>query len=239
MSAGVTELAVVVSPAQEGLIERYLNAAASVAPALPRVIELVVQKEPLGFGDALSCAKRFVGKDNFLLMLGDHVYRHAPSAPPCAAQVIAAFDKLGPAAMVGVQPAPASELERVGVARGVPMPGGIYRCADFVEKPAPAVAKNRLATPGLDKGQYLAHCGLYAFTPKIFGCLARIAADRSGPSAANFAPNREIALADAQSLLLAQRPNDYYLCRIRGQAHDTGTPETYARTAKAFSGNKS
>ena len=237
-AAGITELAVVVSPEQEGLIERYFAAAANATPALPRVIELLIQKEPLGFGDALARAKRFVGKDNFLLMLGDHVYRQARSAPPCAAQVIAAFDKLEShedkaVAIVGMQPVPASELERVGVARGLPMRGGIYRCADFVEKPAPAVAKNRLTTPGLDKGHYLAHCGLYVFSPEIFGCLSQIA---------NLPPRGdhpgEIALADAQSLLLAQHPNDYYLCQIRGNAHDTGTPENYAQTAAAFSARR-
>ena len=238
-AAGVDELAVVVSPAQEGLIEQYFNAAANTEPALPRVIELLIQKEPLGFGDALARARRFVGKDNFLLMLGDHVYRQARSAPPCAAQVIDAFDKnalagalqTGPVAMVGMQPVPARELERVGVARGVPMEKGIYRCADFVEKPTPALAKRRLSTPGLEKGHYLAHCGLYVFRPEIFACLSEIAAvmplrGRSG----------EIALADAQSLLLARHPDDYLLCRIRGNAYDTGTPENYAQTAAAFSG---
>jgi UTP--glucose-1-phosphate uridylyltransferase len=246
-AAGVTELALVVSPAQEGLIEQYLNAAANAPPALPRVIELLVQTEPLGFGDALAHAERFVGKDNFLLMLGDHVYRSARSAPPCAAQVIDAFDKLespvrsvavrrffkepvralqtGPVAVIGMQPAPARELERVGVARGVPVEKGIYRCADFVEKPTPAIARRRLTTPGLEKGHYLAHCGLYVFRPEIFACLSEIAADQSG----------EIALADAQSFLLARHPDDYFLCRIRGNAHDTGTPENYARTAAAFS----
>jgi UTP--glucose-1-phosphate uridylyltransferase len=232
-AAGVTELALVVSPGQERLIEQYLNAAANVEPALPRVIELLIQKEPMGFGDALACAKRFVGKDNFLLMLGDHVHRPAASAPPCAAQVIEAFDKnaltgalqTGPVAMVGMYPVPASELSRVGVARGVPLEKGVYRCADFVEKPTLAVAKRRLTTPGLEKGHYLAHCGLYVFRPEIFDCLSQIAPDPSG----------EIALADGQSLLLTRHPDDYFLCQIRGAAYDTGTPQSYAQTAAAFS----
>src|SRR6478672_4770985 len=45
------------------------------------------QDSPEGFGHAVYQAKRFVGDDPFLLMLGDHVYM-SDTKDRCAAQII-------------------------------------------------------------------------------------------------------------------------------------------------------
>ena len=44
----------------------------------------------------------------------------------------------------------------------------------------------------------------------------------------------EVQLADAQSILLRRRPDEYYLAQIDGRAYDTGTPAGYAATLKAL-----
>ena len=48
------------------------------------------QKEPRGLGDAISCAKTFVGNEPFAVMLGDDI---VDSPYPCLKQLIDAFDE--------------------------------------------------------------------------------------------------------------------------------------------------
>lgn len=219
-AAGVEQVGLIVSPAQEEICRAYF-AAASGAADLPQRIEYIDQEIAAGFGDAVALGSAFVGDEDFLVMLGDHVHISADGSPACAAQVAGAFDARGGAAMIGVQGVGAGELARVGAVRGDAMDAGVYRCTHFVEKPRTGEQRAALVTPGLDEGTYLAHCGIYAFTAEIFDCLAE--------AAAAGAP-RELELADAQSLLLERHPRDYYLLRIAGRSLDVGTPDGYAAT---------
>jgi len=222
--AGVESAALVVSPEHLEMIRRYFDALDR--QDLPR-IEYVVQPEPGGFGQAVLCAANFVAGEPFLLLLGDHVHAEEPTCPPCAAQVAGAFAERRSAAMVGMQPVGPEELPRVGIARGEPVAGPVYRCVDFVEKPDLATARRRLVTPGLEPDRFLAHAGIYAFAPDILDCLAEL-------SAADRPTGREIQLADAQSLLLRRRSEDYYLLRLAGRAYDTGDVEGYLRAMAAM-----
>jgi len=226
-AAGVRRVLIIVSPAQRAMIGRYLARASAEGPGeLPAEIEMAVQAAPRGFGDAVMCGAEFIGDEPFLLMLGDHVYMAAVGRPPCAAQVLAAYEEFAGVAMIGVQAVEAGEVSDVGVAAGEPIRGGVYRCRDFVEKPDPATARRRLATAGLGEGSFLAHCGLYVFGSQIFDCLEAIR--RSGTAGG------EIELADAQSMLLERHPEDYRLRLIDGRAYDTGTPEGYQRAFTAL-----
>ena len=225
-AAGVDTAVLVVSPAHVEMIERYFaELDAAEREELPAV-EYAIQETPGGFGRAVLCGRDFVGADPFLLLLGDHVHVAAPGEPACAAQVVRAFENVSAAAVVGMQPVGADELSRVGVARGEPVDGRLYRCTDFVEKPDEPTARQRLVTPGLAEGEYLAHCGIYAFGPEILTCLAEL--DAEGPA------DGEVGLADAQAVLLQRRPEEYLLYHIAGRACDTGTPEGYAATQAAL-----
>ena len=88
-------------------------------------------------------------------------------------------------------------------------------------------ARARLVTPGLAAGRYLAHCGIYLFRRAIFDCLKELERSLAGTGG-------EVALADAQSLLLRRHPREYFLVRIAGRALDTGTPGGYAATVAAM-----
>jgi UTP--glucose-1-phosphate uridylyltransferase len=226
--AGVREVALVVSPGQAEIVTRYLAAVSldrqSVMPAAVTPIE---QTDPLGFGDAVLRTRDFVGDGPFSLLLGDHVHVAEAGAEPCLAQVIAAFERTRPAAMIGVQEVGAEELAFVGVTQGRHMEGAVYRCTDFVEKPDVATARRRLRTEGLAPDRFLAHCGIYVFGPQIFDCLLEEQAAKKGSG-------REVELAGAQSILLARYPQQYHLCRISGRAHDMGTPAGYSRTWQAL-----
>ncbi len=261
-AAGAAELAIVMSPSQEAIVRAYLSAARGVQPAMPPGITLIVQDRPLGFGDAVLRARQFVGNDNFLLLLGDHVYT-GDSQVRAAAQVVRAFEQAGrltaalqtACAMIGVQQVGVEELSRVGVCAGEPVGARIYRCTAFIEKPSAVQAQQSLRTPGLPEDSFLAHAGIYAFTSEIFDCLAELAAKTGAKMGAMPSPlsgegmcpptcvavnaagrhaTPELQLADAQSLLLSRHPHDYYLYHIDAAACDVGTPEGYATALARF-----
>jgi len=227
-AAGIDAVALVVAPAREDLLRRYLEEVRGAGYAdLPANIEFIPQPQPLGFGHAVLLAGDFVADEPFVLLLGDHVYVADEGAEPCASQAVAAFARTGGKAMVAMRSVGPAELPRVGVARGRPLPGGELRCADFVEKPDLATARSRLVTPGLGEDRFLAHFGIYVFAPVLFDLLSELAA-------AAKAEGEEIQLAAAQSMLLQRHPDEYYLTRISGQAYDTGTPSGYLRAQAAM-----
>ena len=227
-SAGIESIGIVVSPWQTAMVREYFKAVQQSNPdGLPGHIEYLVQPRPKGFGDAVMQAAEFVGDEPFMLLLGDHIYVEDCNKPSCPAQVAKAFESVSGVAMVGMQLVSTEELSRVGVAAGSEINKDIYRCSDFVEKPDPVTAQQRLITQGLPEGTFLAHCGIYIFTPEIFACLQRLG---------NMikTPDKEIELAEAQNMLLKKYPNKYYLCKIAGRAYDIGTPEGYAVSQTAF-----
>ena len=224
-AAGINEVALIVSPGHLDAIRQYFALATDEAADLPEKIAYI-PGEPLGFGYAVLRGEEFIGGEPFIVFLGDHVHLAEPGSPPCAAQVAAAFGQWGGAAMIGMQTVGPDELALVGVAAGEPLGERVYRCAAFVEKPDLATARRRLTTPGLGTGRFLAHCGIYAFAPEIFNCLEGVRARLSA--------GEELQLAEAQAMLLARRPRDYYLIEIAGRAYDTGTPLGYAAAQAAF-----
>jgi UTP--glucose-1-phosphate uridylyltransferase len=223
--AGLKAAGVIVAPDRLEMFREYFASLGADERAPLPEREWILQPSPAGFGDAVARAEAFTGDEPFLLMLGDHVYATAPSRPSCAAQVVAAFDAHGPAAMIGVRPVGGEELSRVGVCRGERIDERVFRGTGFIEKPDPAAAARDLRTPGEPQEQYLGHAGLYVFRPEIYRHLAK--ARR---------PQGQLELAAAQAALLAEHPEDYLLCRLDGRVWDVGTPEGYAQAAAEFPG---
>ena len=60
----------------------------------------VRQKEPLGLGHAVLCARKFIGREPFAVLLGDDVI---DSAVPCIGQLAAVYAEKG-GTVLGVQP---------------------------------------------------------------------------------------------------------------------------------------
>ena len=61
-------------------------------------LHYIRQKEPLGLGHAVLCAKDFVGKEHFAVLLGDDV---VDAKKPCLQQLIEVYNKTG-ATVLGV-----------------------------------------------------------------------------------------------------------------------------------------
>ena len=64
-------------------------------------IHYIRQKEPKGLGDAIYCARYFIGDEPFAIMLGDDMVDNG-QGPPCLKQLIDAYE-VHNASILGVQ----------------------------------------------------------------------------------------------------------------------------------------
>ena len=135
-------------------------------------VSYVRQKEPLGLGHAILCARPLVGDEPFAVFLGDDII---VSDPPCIGQLLSVYEQHGDP-VLAVKQVPRAQLSRYGVIKGTPVGENVYLVDDLVEKPAPEAAPSDLAI-----------IGRYVLTPDVFPILAETAPDHRG----------EIQLTDA------------------------------------------
>jgi UTP--glucose-1-phosphate uridylyltransferase len=175
------------------------------------------QHTPEGFGHAVYQAKKFVGDEPFLLLLGDHIYI-SDVKDRCARQVVKIFEQYMCDAVTAVQPTLERMLHLFGTIRGQPIDPnkGIYKAELIIEKPAIELAREKLATPGLPAGNYLAHFGMHVFSPRIFDSLEYLIKN-------NLREKNEFQLTAAQEHL-RQHTDKYWVVVTQGQRYDTGIP---------------
>jgi UTP--glucose-1-phosphate uridylyltransferase len=188
------------------------------------------QHTPEGFGHAVYQAKKFVGDEPFLLMLGDHVYI-SDVKDRCARQLVRVYEQYMLDALTGVQPTVEKLLHLFGTIRGnaVDANKGIYKAEMIVEKPAVDFARENLVTPGLPAGNYLAHFGMWIFGPAIFDSLEYLIKN-------NLREKGEIQLTAAQEHL-RQHTDKYWVAVTHGQRYDTGIPYGLMETQLALALN--
>jgi UTP--glucose-1-phosphate uridylyltransferase len=122
------------------------------------VIGYVRQKEPLGLGHAILCARPLVGAEPFGVFLGDDIMR----------QLLDVFEQRRHP-VVAVERVPPERIHQYGVIAGRQIAGNVYEITDLVEKPRADAAPSDLAI-----------IGRYVLTPDIFDILAETAADSRG-----------------------------------------------------------
>lgn len=203
--AGIDELCIVISPGDQAA---YTAAAGPHAPRL----KFVEQNEPRGYGDAIHCAREFVRRDPFLLLVGDHLYlSHEPKS--CAEQLVevAAAEAC---AVSAVQATHESKLPYYGTVGGllVSPKRRLYEVEDVVEKPTPTEAEQRLIVPGLRAGHYLCFFGMHVLTPAVMELLG----DFLGAAKQGERTHLSAALA---RLAKTQR---YLACELNGRRFDIG-----------------
>jgi len=188
------------------------------------------QHTPEGFGHAVYQAKKFVGDEPFLLLLGDHIYI-SDIKDRCGRQLTRVYEQYMCDAVTGVQPTLERLLHLFGVVQGKPIDPakGIYKAELIIEKPSIEAAREKLTTPGLPAGNYLAHFGMHVFGPRIFDSLEYLMKN-------NIREKNEFQLTAAQEHLRQQV--DKYWCVIsQGQRYDTGIPYGLIETQLALSLN--
>jgi len=158
-------------------------------------VSYIRQKEPLGLGHAILCARPVVAGEAFAVFLGDDII---VADPPCIAQLLAVFERFGDP-VLAVEQVARDQLSLYGVIRGSQVADNVYLVEDLVEKPAAGAAPSDLAI-----------IGRYVLTPDIFPILAETPPDHRG----------EIQLTDALRRLRERRR--LYAVRFNGRRFDTG-----------------
>lgn len=126
----------------------------------------VRQKEALGLGHAVYCARKFIGNEPFAVLLGDDIIR---SEVPCLRQMIDVYERYG-ASVVGVQEVPLGDTGKYGIVDGVYKDNRIFKARDLVEKPSPEDAP----------ATRLAIMGRYILNPEIFEVLENLEPGKGG-----------------------------------------------------------
>jgi len=160
-------------------------------------ISYVRQKEPLGLGHAVLCAKNLVGDEPFAVILPDDVI---DAAVPCLKQMIHVFDEKG-GSVLATQTVEGPGISAYGVLAGSPDPGNprIYNCTGMVEKPKFEEAPSTQAI-----------IGRYVLTPRVFALL-----EQTQPGAGG-----EIQLTDGIKALLKEEKVFGYT--FEGKRFDAG-----------------
>ena len=160
-------------------------------------ISYVRQKEPLGLGHAVLCAKELVGDEPFAVILPDDVI---DADPPCLKQMIDVFDERG-GSVLATMTIDGPGISAYGVLAGSPdkQNARIYNCTGMVEKPKLEDAPSKQAI-----------IGRYVLTPRIFELL-----EETKPGAGG-----EIQLTDGIKGLLKEEKVFGYT--FEGKRYDAG-----------------
>jgi UTP--glucose-1-phosphate uridylyltransferase len=121
-------------------------------------ISYVRQKEPLGLGHAVLCAKELVGDEPFAVILPDDVI---DGVKPCLKQMIEVFDDRG-GSVLATMTIEGPGISAYGVLAGSQDTANprIYNCTGMVEKPKFEDAPSTQAI-----------IGRYVLTPRVFALL--------------------------------------------------------------------
>ncbi|MEH7124286.1 UTP--glucose-1-phosphate uridylyltransferase GalU [Bacillus sp. JJ1532] len=158
-------------------------------------IHYVRQKEPLGLGHAVLCAKKFIGNEPFAVLLGDDI---VDSEVPALKQMINQYNQVQ-SSILGCNEVPLSEVNKYGIVNYSEKSGDLYKVESLVEKPAIEEAPSTQAI-----------VGRYILSPAIFELLEEVAPDKKG----------EIQLTDAIDRLLGKESIYSYI--LQGKRYDVG-----------------
>lgn len=158
-------------------------------------LHYVRQHEARGLGDAIYCAKSFVGDQPFAVLLGDDI---VDAQPPCLSQMLGIYEKYG-ASVLGVQTVPETDVSKYGIIAGKQISERVYKVDRMVEKPKVEEAPSRVAV-----------LGRYIITPEIFAHI-----ENTKPGAGG-----EIQLTDALQSLAHEQ--EMYAYDFIGRRYDVG-----------------
>ena len=170
-------------------------------------IHYIRQKEPLGLGHAIWCARKFIGNEPFGVMLGDDIVK---SNVPALKQLMDQFVKTS-SSVIGVQEVDIDNIHRYGVIDPISRESSLLKVRSFVEKPSKEEAPSNLAI-----------VGRYILTPEIFTFLEEKNVGKGG----------EIQLTDAIERL--NTIQDVYAFKFEGKRYDVGEQLGFIETTLAF-----
>jgi UTP--glucose-1-phosphate uridylyltransferase len=217
ISAGIEELIFVTSNSKRAIEDHFDSnfeletklAEAGKAQMLKMVQDIVPsnvhccyvrQKQALGLGHAVLCAKAIVGDEPFAVLLADDLIDAGSKS--CLQQMLSVYETQA-SSVVAVQKVTPEETQKYGII-DTDDAGACMRVKTIIEKPVPALAPS-------DYGVV----GRYILTPEIFNLLEKTPRGAGG----------EIQLTDAIAALLTCEPVHAYA--FDGLRYDCGSKLGY------------
>lgn len=210
--SGIEDICIITSPYKKAIedhfdrtkeLEQLLSATGKEAlaeevRAIGEMANVVAirQKEALGLGHAVYCAKPFVGDEPFAVLLGDDVVYHGDK--PCVGQLMDVYADKG-VSVLGVQTVARENISKYGCVAGRQVGDRLYTVEGLVEKPKPEEAPSNVAV-----------LGRYIITPEIFRHL-----ENTKPGAGG-----EIQLTDGLKTLAEEQ--GMYAYDFEGRRYDVG-----------------
>jgi len=171
-------------------------------------IVYVRQREALGLGHAVWCARRLIGNEPFAVVLTDDVIQ---AETPCLKQMVDAYAHTG-GNMVAAVEVPRDRTSSYGILNVDRDMGSLVSVKGVVEKPSVETAPSNLAV-----------IGRYILTPSIFRTLNDKIVGAGG----------EIQLTDAIDAEI-KRSNNVYGFRFKGTRFDCGSKAGFLEATVAF-----
>ncbi|WP_412032645.1 UTP--glucose-1-phosphate uridylyltransferase GalU [Malacoplasma muris] len=161
-------------------------------------VQFIIQKKPLGLGDAIMMGKNFVNNEPFAILLGDDILinDHNPTLKQC----IDIYNRTK-SSVLGVQYVNDSDVNKYGII-GIKknILNSVFEVSSVIEKPSIK-----------DKPSNYAIIGRYVFNPEIFDEISKVNVDSTG----------EIQLTPAINSLLSKQK--VYSKNIEGKRYDIGS----------------
>ena len=172
-------------------------------------IHYIRQRYMRGLGDAIICARSFMGNEPFAVLLGDDVVYNP--AKPALRQLMDIYEATG-GSVLGCQNVADEKVSSYGIVAGTKTDNTrLMRVSDMVEKPALSEAPSHMAV-----------LGRYIIKPQIFDILAQ-----TKPGKGN-----EIQLTDALKVLA--REDAVYAYDFEGLRYDLGDKLGFLKATVEF-----
>jgi UTP--glucose-1-phosphate uridylyltransferase len=213
VASGIKEIAIIIGRGEKS-IEDHFDKSYEIEQALLKkkqfelleeiqkisnmaTIYYIRQKEPKGLGEAILCAKSFIGNEPFAVLLGDDIMM---SEIPCLKQIINVYEYYN-SSVVSVQSVPAKEVNKYGIIKpkGNELEPNLFCIDSLVEKPSIEQAPSRYAI-----------MGRYVLRHEIFDILENLPAGHGN----------ELQLTDAIHELNKQQA--VYAYNFEGTRYDIG-----------------
>lgn len=226
MASGIEEL-LIVSGHGKRAIEDHFDSAPALEAELRRKgktdllklvqetadinVHYIRQRYMRGLGDAILCAKTFMGDEPFAVLLGDDVVYHPER--PALRQLIDVYEQTG-GSVLGCQQVPDEKVSSYGIVAGTPVPGWeekLLRVSDMIEKPLLEEAPSHFAV-----------LGRYIIKPEVFAILENTKPGKGG----------EVQLTDALKVLA--KLDAVYAYAFDGKRYDLGDKLGFLKATVEF-----
>lgn len=172
-------------------------------------IYFVRQKEQKGLADAIRYGQTFTGDDDFVVLLGDTIYK-SPDNHTVTSRLISEFVKVK-SAVIAIEKVPIERVSDYGIIESEKEVNNLFKIKGVVEKPEISKAPSDMGITGI-----------YAFHKEIYNYISKLSLGR----------NNELQLSDAIDIM--SKEIDVYAAVISGKRYDIGNKELWYNTFIEF-----